>query len=1155
MRIEREGGMASDPSRMVQKRIDRLFEKGSVTGLDESQLLDRFMAERDELALEALVEWHGPMVLGVCRRWLADSHDVEDAFQATFLILVRKARALRDVHRLGPWLHGVAYRVAVRARADANRRRALEQAGARPECDADAHSPERLALRAEVRRVVDEEIACLPGSLRAAIVLCDLEGQSQQDAARILGWSEGSLRGRLARARRKLRDRLEQRGFAPAALLCSPGFLSELAGASPTQSLIDATTRAIMASVLAGRAAPAASAMISSSVAALAQGVVHTMTLSSLKKLAAVSVLAVGGLLATAGLVRAGLLRFDGNPAHGGASLASGQSLKTDKPDATTNILDYRAVRRSDRQPVAGAIVEVAYAGQGSTSQTTLTTDDNGHCAIVVSGTPTNLRIAVAKDGFVPVFHAWNGSELRQGIPENFTQELDPGLPIGGFVKDEEGHPVERANVTVAISQRPDDVPDEDVVTPGNLQVFAGFPHVRVKTDAQGRWQCSILPASADPNTRLWFAVEHFAYVSDLGGYSRRLSLKTASAMTGALIVRSGVTVRGEVKDTIGMPVPGGKVVLAYSASAADAIRTTADADGRFAFTHADNRSRLNRCSLSAEASGFAPAWTMIVPAGEIPNIELRLSPGKPFRGRVIDRNAKPVAEVTVTASWQECYHLEWKALTDANGGFEWQDAPTTGNIQFRLKKTGYNLALDRSVSADTGHAELLINTPVHVRGGVIDAKSKQVVSSFRAIPASGFEDEATTNFQRARAVNGQEGRYELMLGQRDQPATIYRVRIESDGYAPVTSRAIKPNEGDVTLDFTLTHAKVTSGIVRLADGTPASGAYVLIDGLAKSDTANEGLRLAVNVLAENRFKADREGRYTIPPQEQSFRLAATHDKGHAERSAQELARSGDITLKPWGRIEGTFRIRGKRAVDQQIDVNLRLPVVGPGNTFRGYSAKTDDQGRFAIERVLDGEASFCWSSPQHAGRLLSRAGPAAKVRGGETTHVDLGGQGRPLTGRIVLAAPEGLKDNNAMKVISISNAGGWIAIQPPVIPTPADFATWDAQKQQQHRMKWYETEQGRAFHSNRRFHQFPVEADGRFRIEDITPGRYHLTISVASTPGLTHPMTDRRLSGTIERDVEVPPIPGGYTDMPLDLGTMTVKLENSPAKKAGARF
>src|SRR5947208_14242678 len=104
--------MAGDPNRLALRQLDRLIQGGSVTGLDEGQLLERFVADRDESALEALVDRHGPMVLGVCRRWLANPHDVEDAFQATFLILVRKARGLRDFHRLGPWLHGLAYRVA-----------------------------------------------------------------------------------------------------------------------------------------------------------------------------------------------------------------------------------------------------------------------------------------------------------------------------------------------------------------------------------------------------------------------------------------------------------------------------------------------------------------------------------------------------------------------------------------------------------------------------------------------------------------------------------------------------------------------------------------------------------------------------------------------------------------------------------------------------------------------------------------------------------------------------------------------------------------------------------------------------------------------------------------------------------------------------------
>ena len=131
------------------KPMDRLFRHGTITGLDEADLLERFTAQRDESALEALIERHGPMVMGVCRRRLIDPHDVDDAFQATFLILIRKARGLRDQHRLGPWLHGVAYRVAARARADAFRRRDLERSGPAPNPTAwPSPGPSRIPGRA-----------------------------------------------------------------------------------------------------------------------------------------------------------------------------------------------------------------------------------------------------------------------------------------------------------------------------------------------------------------------------------------------------------------------------------------------------------------------------------------------------------------------------------------------------------------------------------------------------------------------------------------------------------------------------------------------------------------------------------------------------------------------------------------------------------------------------------------------------------------------------------------------------------------------------------------------------------------------------------------------------------------------------------------------
>jgi RNA polymerase sigma factor (sigma-70 family) len=174
--------------------------------LPDSRLLRRFVAERDEAAFRLLVGRHGPMVLGVCRRVLGDCHAAEDAFQATFLVLVRRAEeAARE--QLGPWLHGIALRTAMKAKVAAARRLAHERAAAerRPA----AVAPEPVA---ELGPVLDEELRRLPAHLRAAVVLCDLEGHSRRRAAALLGLPESTLSSRVAAARRRLAERLTARG-------------------------------------------------------------------------------------------------------------------------------------------------------------------------------------------------------------------------------------------------------------------------------------------------------------------------------------------------------------------------------------------------------------------------------------------------------------------------------------------------------------------------------------------------------------------------------------------------------------------------------------------------------------------------------------------------------------------------------------------------------------------------------------------------------------------------------------------------------------------------------------------------------------------------------------------------------------------------------
>ena len=215
--------MAIRQNAVITRPMRTLWSNGVFGGMPDAQLLDRFVeshSEAAEVAFEALVQRHGPMVLRVCREILGDSDDADDAFQASFLVLVQRVRSIRDRGSLASWLYGVATRVALRARTDAARRREVERQGATVPADRSL-----AAERSFVDPVVHEELTRLPEKYRAPIVLCYLEGLTHDGAAQQLGWPVGTVRGRLARARDLLRNRLTRRGVTASAALGVVGSL------------------------------------------------------------------------------------------------------------------------------------------------------------------------------------------------------------------------------------------------------------------------------------------------------------------------------------------------------------------------------------------------------------------------------------------------------------------------------------------------------------------------------------------------------------------------------------------------------------------------------------------------------------------------------------------------------------------------------------------------------------------------------------------------------------------------------------------------------------------------------------------------------------------------------------------------------------------
>jgi len=268
---------------MAIRRRKRLLHQAARVGLlsddgdrTDAELLDDYVGRRDEAALSVLVRRHGAMVWGVCRRVLSDHHDAEDAFQATFLVLVRRAASIASRDLLANWLHGVARQTARKARATAARRSARERTGDLPEPVAPPPDPGH-----DLYPLLDEELGRLPSRYRAVFVLCDLEGKTRKEAARELGVPEGSVAGWLARARTELAQRLGRRGVAAP---CGP----LLAPAAPA-ALVSATIRTI------------ATETIPANVAALTQEVLTAMLLTRFKTVAFV-VLGLGllGMIASA---------------------------------------------------------------------------------------------------------------------------------------------------------------------------------------------------------------------------------------------------------------------------------------------------------------------------------------------------------------------------------------------------------------------------------------------------------------------------------------------------------------------------------------------------------------------------------------------------------------------------------------------------------------------------------------------------------------------------------------------------------------------------------------------------------------------------------------------------------------------------------------
>jgi RNA polymerase sigma factor (sigma-70 family) len=910
--------MSSAQVGAVLRHIRRLAADRKDHDLPDHQLLERFARHHDEAAFAALLRRHGAMVLGVCRSVMHDLHDAEDAFQAAFLLLAQKAGSIYRREAVSGWLYRVAYHAAVRARAAAARRRGLEKrAVTMPSTDPVLD----LSLR-EVRGVLFEELERLPEAYRTPLVLCGLEEKSLDEAARLLGWTRWTVKGRLQRGRELLRRRLGRRGLELPAALTAAALALDAGSSSLSAALADSTLRAAV-KVAAGEGVGAASA--SAEVVALVEGASTTL-FHGKARLATVVVLAASVVAAACGLMR--------HPAEAGDPPAAQQG-QGEQPRAATRpqtkaTVEVRGlVLDPDGKPTSGAKLYLAKSlPDRSPASPQGQTGPDGRFRFDVARSDVERGDAEEATAQVIAVAGGFGCDWMPVGPggEELTLHLVRDVPVSGRILDPDGKPVVGARVTVtgvygykdddlgrfvAEARRGYGVPSAkrwEGPLPGQPPVLA--------TDAGGRFRLTGVGrervvhfhltgpgiASTGLGPVMTRAADSFADPQGRRTYG-------ASFEHLALASRP---LRGAVRDkATGKPLSG-VTVAHYHGQGPEAVTNE---EGRYELLGLVKGQKYSLVVRPADGLYFQRHIRFNdTPGLDALNGDIEMVRALTARGRVTDRaTGKPVAGARVD------YH------------------PLGGNSYVdKLLSSTWDPRSETTTDADGFYAITVMPGP-----GVIGvAGPKPVAYMPAAVPLQERKD-----FFKTRLV---EDREEDGFTRYAGGGAYGGISLEC--YNAMVLLEPGEKEGELVRDVVLERPQERTGRVVDPDGRPLSGVTVvgLVSHFPRS-SRTETLTGDEFTIRDINPKANRP-------------LVFYHKDRNLGFYLKDLRRAAPgpltVTLQPCGSVSG-------RVVDQdgQPVAGLRLHV--PGRALRSLSGgqlvTTDKQGRFRAEGLVAGQPYWVW--------------------------------------------------------------------------------------------------------------------------------------------------------------------------------------------------
>ncbi|QDT88439.1 carboxypeptidase regulatory-like domain-containing protein [Gimesia algae] len=790
-------------------------------------------------------------------------------------------------------------------------------------------------------------------------------------------------------------------------------------------------------------------------------------------------------------------------------------------PDTTVEI-------RSDPAPKPDQIIRGQFL-RDATYGPFVKTNAKGTLLFRIPHHMKRFNLSIKAPGYAPYWASWSSSI----IPDEFTAILDAGWKVGGIIVDEAGKPIAGANISPSVNfkKRPGDTSRLGVGT-------------KIITDDKGQWHFDYVPAS---KAEVHIDIDHPDYRPWRQRVARsEFEVKANASPSGKITLEEGLNITGSVTDENGKPIAGALVRTKF---VNDIRKATTDEFGVYLISGCEPK--LTRVAVTAK--GRAPEVQEVEVAPQMEPVDFSLKPGGKIRVRVVDENGKGIPKASIyfqrwRGAWYNLFEFDnVNHYTDKNGIWEWDEAPLDEFQADICRPGGMQLANQKLLARAE---EYVFHPPkaLVISGNVIDAVTKQPIKKFRVTPGAERDNSRTRlSWNSSDSFTASDGKYQLRITRGE---SAHFVRIEADGYEVATSRAFKPNEESVSYDFALKPARDIAATILTAEGKPAAAAEIAV-GIAGSQISIRQGRLGTRQTYATVLKSDEAGHFGIPPRNEPFQLIILHPAGFAYLKSETGPIPDPIQLTPWARIEGTFTIGKQPAAGVKLALGLNNGISsssdeGP-SIFTQNEIKTDQNGRYVFDRAFPGQTrvgrSITYMVRQGATEATSAIQIPIELKAGETKALNLGGSGRPVIGKL---KPSETHTGNVVWPLAHLSAHEYFKPPTGMLPleainnNPRGFQAWYTAWQ---KSKDYPAEkviyERYTEARSKRLDETPrinasVARDGSFRIDDVPPGEYVLSVNFYERENNPGYVGDLHFT--------VPPVENGFSSEAVDLGTLTLK-------------